>query len=166
MLLRTRAVAEGLSIARRDNGLVDCRQFGLKIGSQAARSMAGGTSAGAEVRRLRAPGLVVPGRTVHSSGEPPLRSVRLAGGEFRELFQAKLIGSHADGSSGHFASGVADAVEGDAAPGRSGRLHPLAFKVPGKPINRAGLAVAVSTLTVLSLYCWSKVASVRARSVA
>ena len=39
----------------------------------------GGEMAGARGRRLRAPGLVVPGRTVHSSGEPPLRSIRLAG---------------------------------------------------------------------------------------
>ena len=40
--------------------------------------------------------------------------------------------------------------------GRSRRFDPFAFKTPGKPIKREALAVAVSILTVLSLYLWSK----------
>ena len=108
----------------------------------------------------------MPGRTVHSSEEPPLRSIRLARAMLAYSVPSKLIGFSAD---------RIQVIAGDCVPipsrvtrrqGRSGRLHPLAFKVPGKPIKREGLAVAVSILTALSLYFRSKVARALASSAA
>ena len=145
--------------------------------SQAARSNGRQEQvAGARVaRRSRAPGLVVPGRTIHSSGEPPLRSIHLVGvrsaeslcltrRNVRDPRRSHRLLRRRD--SGHFSVWVPIPSKVTRRQGRSGRLHPLAFKVPGKPINRAGLAVAVSILTVLSLYFRSRVARVLARRAA
>ena len=66
------------------------------------------------------------------------------------LLHGVFLGSAHEGRRGAVAPGPTPSSV-TSRQGRSGRGEPLAFRVPGRPINRAGLTVAVSITTAWSL---------------
>ena len=111
--------------------------------------------------------LGVPCRLSHAARSTGGKTVSSPGVAPRERFGARAVGFHdcspcdafsmvsfsgrlMMGGAARFAPGPTPSSV-TSRQGRSGRGEPLAFRVPGRPINRAGLTVDVSITTAWSL---------------